>query len=123
MRVGSPNWGSERGPCAANVEVPAIPRLVGRSSVSLPATTPNSAHSRPTRGPDANLRRITDEGGRGRGRQRDHQPPLDAHPPWQWTMGGTDGGGQGPTMPTDGRFPQPGAGRRPRRDLKEDTSH
>src|SRR5258708_14809333 len=53
MRVGSPSWGSERGPCAATVELPALRRLVGRSSVSMPATTPTSAHSSPTRGPDA----------------------------------------------------------------------
>src|SRR5258708_20565852 len=36
-----------------NVELPAIPRLVGRNSVSSPAIPPNSAHLRPIRGPDA----------------------------------------------------------------------
>src|SRR5712691_11732033 len=55
--TGDARWLTElgvgAGPCAANVELPAIPRLVGRSSVSMPATTPNSAHLRPTRGPDA----------------------------------------------------------------------
>src|SRR5258708_7420517 len=54
-RVGVTEEGSERGPCAANVELPAIPipRLVGRHSVWMPAIPPNSAHLRPTRGPDA----------------------------------------------------------------------
>src|SRR4030088_491870 len=30
-----------------------MPRLAGGNSVELPATPPNSAHLRPTRGPDA----------------------------------------------------------------------
>src|SRR5712691_11090339 len=80
MRVGSPSWGSERGPCAANVELPAIPRLVGRSSVSMPATTPNSAHLRPTRGPDARRTARMAVPRRGPGRLCPHRTVLRSGP-------------------------------------------
>src|SRR6266852_3190103 len=51
---GDARWGHRgRGAGIANVELPAIARLAGGNSVSLPATTPNSAHLRPTRRPDA----------------------------------------------------------------------
>jgi hypothetical protein len=49
---------TEAGAGVANVELPAIPRSAGQNSVSLPATTPNSEHLRPTRGPDAALLRL-----------------------------------------------------------------
>src|SRR5712691_11128318 len=51
--LGSPREGGGAGAGIANVELPAIARLAGGNSVSLPATTPNSAHLRPTRRPDA----------------------------------------------------------------------
>src|SRR6266851_2591658 len=47
--LGSPREGGGAGAGIANVELPAIARLAGGNSVSLPATTPNSAHLRPTR--------------------------------------------------------------------------